>query len=354
MRKTSLFKSTEPALGFDDVLIVPNGSNVSSRKEVDLTTQLPKGFNLKIPVFSAAMDTIASPALGAVLFQYGAGFLLPKTFTLESYKFWFELFIDNDLYNPQEKGVLGVAVGIERSIEDIKELLEIGYDCILIEMPVIRMKGIENWIYKVANLVNKYNKLLAVGNVVSPEDIAWLEQIIPYGIHIVKVGYGFGGTATSRWISGLGVPTLQAVIDLNNSGCPYLILGDGGIRNPGDLAKLLVAGACGGICGTLFAGTNEAAGKEIIKNEKKLKQFRGMASIAAKRDRGDQELLFQQGSNGLVPWRGPVKIQLKRIKEGLQIAAATTGCKTLDEFKDKAQFIKVSHGVPGLIQNIEI
>jgi IMP dehydrogenase len=353
LKKKPLFKTTELALGFDDVLIVPNGSVVASRKEIDLTTKFPMGFNLQIPIFSAAMDTIASPNLGIIMFRYGAGFLLPKTFTLENYKLWFEFFAENNLYNPQQKGILGVAVGIERSIEDIKELLTIGYDCILIEMPIARMDGIENWIYNIANLVNSHNKLLAIGNVISREDVAWLQQIAADGIHMVKVGYGFGGTSTSRWTSGLGIPTLQAIIDLGND-CPYLILGDGGIRNPGDLAKVLAAGGCAGVCGTLFAGTAESAGKEIVKKEKKLKQFRGMASIAAKRDRGDKELLFQQGSSGLVPWRGPAKIQLKRIEEGLRIAVATTGCKTLDEFKNNAQFIKVSHGVPGLIQNVEM
>jgi IMP dehydrogenase len=352
MRDRSIFASNSPAIGFDDVLIVPDGSVVRSRHDVSLDTDLPLGFKLCLPLISAPMDTIASPAMGAVLLRAGAGFAVPKTLPSHLCVEWASIYHEEGLHDPSQPGLLIVAVGPERKVEDVDRILESGFDAVMVELPQVRMAGIEEWLWNLSQACSERKKLLMVGNACTERDMLWLREVLGDGLHLVKAGHGFGGAGTTRWTSGVGYPTLQAVLDLAHLPDAYPVLADGGIRYPGDAAKALAGGAVGVVCGTLLAGTDEAGGREVSRNGKRLKEFRGMASRAARHARGDEDAAHAQGSSGWVPWRGPVSVHLDRLGDGLRGAVAASGCTSLEEFRRRAQMIRLSHGVAGLVQEV--
>jgi IMP dehydrogenase len=352
MRERPLFPSESPVLGFDDVLILPDGSLVQSRHDVSLDVELPLGFRLRLPLLSAPMDTIASPAMGAALLGAGAGFCIPKTLPTDLSVEWTTRYLDDGHHDPKAGGLLVVAVGPEREENDLEDLLGSGVDALLVELPQVRMSGLEGWLRTVSEVCADFGCLMLAGNVCTERDVLWLREAVGDGLHAVKAGHGFGGPATTRWTSGLGYPTLQSVLDLAHLPDAYPVLADGGIRYPGDAAKALAAGAIACVCGTLLAGTDEAGGREVARSNKRLKEFRGMSSRAARAARGDEDGAHAQGSSGWVPWRGPVDGHLGRLRDGLRGAVAGAGCSTLEEFRRRAQFVRLSHGVAGLVQEV--
>ncbi len=70
-------KITQLGLTYDDVLLVPEASEVSPR-DVDVRTRLTRGIELNIPVVSAAMDTITESQMAIALAREGGIGILHK------------------------------------------------------------------------------------------------------------------------------------------------------------------------------------------------------------------------------------------------------------------------------------
>ncbi len=69
-------------LTFDDVLLMPGYSQVLPR-DVDITSQLTKDITLKVPLLSAAMDTVTEASLAIALAREGGLGILHKNMTIE-------------------------------------------------------------------------------------------------------------------------------------------------------------------------------------------------------------------------------------------------------------------------------
>ena len=177
----------------------------------------------------------------------------------------------------------------------------------------------------------------------------------------VKVGVGSGSICVTRVVTGSGVPQLTAIMDsaegVREYGVP--IIGDGGIRNPGDVTKALAAGASSLMVGSLFAGTEESPGPTILRDGVRYKLTRGMASLAATvdrkmRDRGsneatDAELIEEaveesvpEGVEGLIPYKGRVQEVVKQLVGGLRSGMSYSGARTIAELQRNAEFIQIT------------
>jgi IMP dehydrogenase len=174
------------------------------------------------------------------------------------------------------------------------------------------------------------------------------------GANAVKVGVGPGSICTTRIVAGVGVPQLSAIMHahtgLKGTGVP--IIGDGGIRYTGDIAKALVAGANTIMAGSLFAGTEEAPGETILLEGRKFKVYRGMGSLGAmeggSKDRYFQDVeddikkLVPEGIEGRVPFKGSVSEVMVQYLGGLRASMGYCGAPTIADLQ-KSKMVKITN-----------
>src|SRR5512136_602055 len=181
------------------------------------------------------------------------------------------------------------------------------------------------------------------------------EELIGLGVDAVKVGVGPGSICTTRVITGAGVPQITAIADVfevtRKAGVP--LIADGGIKYSGDVTKAVAAGADTVMLGNLLAGTEEAPGEVVMYQGRAYKMYRGMGSIAVMRegkstDRYQQDLqssaskLVPEGIEGQVPYKGSTMVILQMLVGGLKAGMGYAGCRTIEELKTKARFIKIT------------
>jgi IMP dehydrogenase len=179
-------------------------------------------------------------------------------------------------------------------------------------------------------------------------------ELIDAGVDGVKVGIGPGSICTTRVVTGAGVPQISAIQSCveaaRGTGVP--IISDGGVKFSGDMAKAIAAGADVVMVGSLFAGTEEAPGEVILYQGRSFKMYRGMGSIGAmregSRDRYSQEeiatesKLVPEGIEGRVPYRGTLAEMVTQLVGGLRSGMGYTGCRTIEEFKEKTRFLRIT------------
>lgn len=219
-------------------------------------------------------------------------------------------------------------------------------------------------IVKSAQEINEnINADLIVGNIATKEAA---EDLIAGDVDGLKVGIGPGSICTTRIIAGVGVPQLTAISDVADVAKEYDIpvIGDGGLRYSGDVAKAIGIGADVVMLGSLLAGTHESPGDIVIMNGRKFKQYRGMGSLGAMTggsgagtDRYFQEVkgpmkhakLVPEGVEGVVPYKGPVNEVLFQLIGGIKASMGYCGANNIKEMKEKARFIRIT--ASGMIES---
>jgi IMP dehydrogenase len=184
------------------------------------------------------------------------------------------------------------------------------------------------------------------------------KALVEAGADAVKVGIGPGSICTTRIVTGVGVPQIFAIEQvasaIKGSGVP--LIADGGVRFSGDLAKAIAAGADTVMMGGVFAGTEEAPGETILYQGRTYKSYRGMGSLGAMQqgsaDRYFQEdnagnnpntaKLVPEGIEGQVPYKGSVVAVIFQMAGGLRASMHYCGCATIDDMKNKAEFVEIS------------
>ena len=245
--------------------------------------------------------------------------------------------------------ICGAAVGIENNTLDrVGALIDASVDLIFIDTAHAHSKSVLDQI----DLIKKEypNSEIVVGNIAT-SDAA--KSLIDHGVDVLKVGIGAGSSCTTRIVAGVGVPQLTSVMDVYefSSKNNISIISDGGMRYSGDIAKSLAAGANCVMLGSLFAGTEESPGEMILWEGRSYKAYRGMGSVAAMKT-GSKDRYFQskssnkklvpEGIEGMVPFKGPVGDTVHQLLGGLKSSMGYCGSKTIEEFPEKAQFIKIT------------
>ncbi|MDG7050204.1 MAG: IMP dehydrogenase [Nitrososphaerota archaeon] len=455
-------------LTFDDVLLVPKYSNITTRSQTDLSTKLSKNISLNIPLISANMDTVTESAMAIAMAREGGIGIIHRFLTVEEeveevlkVKRSASVMIENpytispdqsakDAINyMHEKGVSGLLVvkdsklaGIlthrdvmfesqsNKLIRDImtKDVITAKPGITIIEaketlrqhriekLPLVDDNGIirglitskdithnedypnaskdkkgrplvgaavgvkgdfmerteallnadadaivvdiahghsENAINTIRNIKKAFpNCELIAGNVATARGA---EDLIKAGVDAVKVGVGSGSICITRVITGSGVPQLTAVYDCAQIGKKYEvpIISDGGTRTSGDLTKALAAGASTVMVGSLFGGTDESPGSFVMKNGKRYKIYRGMASFYAALGRKSKETgnvtvnedlndYVAEGVEAMVPYKGTVTDIIKQLAGGVRSGLSYCGAHTIPQMQQNAEFIKMS------------
>jgi IMP dehydrogenase len=248
--------------------------------------------------------------------------------------------------------LVGAAVGIKGDyLERTEALLEAGADVIVVDIAHGHSENAINTVHMIKKAFP--DSELIAGNVATGEGS---RDLIKAGVDAVKVGVGSGSICITRVVTGSGVPQLTAVIDSVKVARDYKvpIISDGGIRNSGDITKALAAGASSVMIGSLFGGTDESPGKTLVKNGKKYKMYRGMASFYASlgrkyREAGPQVVdsddlndYVPEGVEAMVPYNGSVVEIIRQMAGGLRSGLSYCGAKTIPEMQTNAEFIKIT------------
>ncbi|MCF8164347.1 MAG: IMP dehydrogenase [Sulfuritalea sp.] len=250
----------------------------------------------------------------------------------------------------QGKLRVGAAVGVGPDNDERVELLvAAGVDVIVVDTAHGHSQGVLD---RVKWVKRRFAHVEVIGGNIATADAA--KALMDHGADAVKVGIGPGSICTTRIVAGVGVPQITAISNvakaLEGTGIPCIA--DGGIRFSGDISKALAAGASSVMMGSMFAGTEEAPGEVILYQGRSYKSYRGMGSLGAMTD-GSADRYFQDASNnadklvpegieGRVPYKGSVLAILFQLVGGVRSSMGYCGCATIDELRDKAQFVEIT------------
>jgi len=245
---------------------------------------------------------------------------------------------------------VGAAVGVrDMEMRRVEAVLEAGADCIVVDIA----HGDSNLEMEMIKRIRKeFPEVQIIGGNVATAD--GTKYLIEAGVDAVKVGVGPGSICITRIVAGSGVPQLTAVMECAKAAEAYNvpIIADGGIRHPGDVAKAIAAGAASVMVGSLLAGTDESPGLVTTRKGHRYKATRGMASREANINRKQREgndvtqeeieEYVAEGVEAAVPYRGRAREVLNQLVGGLQSGMSYSGAHSLDEFRKKAIFVRVT------------
>ena len=251
-----------------------------------------------------------------------------------------------------EHGRLRVAAATGTGIDGIERaeaLFAAGLDVLVVDTAHGHSDRVIATVREIRRLSN-YTQVIG-GNVATAEGA---RALIEAGVDAVKVGIGPGSICTTRMIAGVGVPQFTAIVDTVGE-CRKFdvpVIGDGGIKFSGDLAKAIAAGADCAMLGSLFAGTDESPGEVFLYQGRSYKYYRGMGSTGAMA-RGSADRYFQQeitntlklvpeGVEGRVPHKGPVGNIVHQLIGGLRAAMGYTGNRSIAEMQRNCNFVRIT------------
>lgn len=327
-------------LSFDDVCIIPQYSEVSSRKDVDTSVQLGK-FKLDIPIISANMETVTESEMCIAMHKAGGIGALHRFMSIDENKQQYKEVIAEDC-----DCFVSIGVG-EDEKERFRALFNIGARHFIIDIAHGHSKQMFEMIDYIRFRFKEIPYIMA-GNVATPRAII---DLLRWGANAVKIGIGPGAVCLTKDVTGVTVPQFSAIYDsldyLEENSLELLkedielvrkgfFVADGGVKALGDVAKALGAGAGAVMCGRLLAPAEETPGPRVEGR----KVYRGMASKDAMlKIRDENELPTPEGMSSILTDKAvPVKEILTNIKGALQSAFSYSNAHNLDEFQINVQF----------------
>lgn len=326
------------ALTFDDILLVPQESNIRP-EQISFTTRFTKNITLSLPVSSAIMDTVTEADMAIAMAKEGGIGIIHRNCAIEKQ-------VQMVKRAKKAAGALPVGAGIgPNDMERAKALDKAGADVIVFDCAHAH----KQFIIENAKTLKKSLKAdIVIGNIATAKAA---KDLVPYA-DALKVGIGPGSICTTRIISGVGVPQLTAIMEVSKIAKPkdIPVIADGGIRYSGDIVKALAAGAESVMLGSMLAGTKEAPGKIAVVKGKRCKQYRGMGSESAMKqgsaDRYSQtkqaKKFVPEGVEALTPYKGPVADVLFQIQGGLRAGMGYVGAGTIQELHGRAEFVQIT------------
>ena len=317
------------ALTYNDVLLVPQYSDIRSRVEVD-TSSFLGDIEFEIPIIASPMDTISESHMGSAMWAHGGLAIVHRYNSIEE-----QFDIVADISNGGFRTV-GAAIGTSGDYLERAAAL-VANDAQILCVDVAHGHHILMKEALRALRVTFGNKVhIMAGNVATLEGY---NDLVDWGADSVRCNIGGGSICSTRVQTGHGLPGLQTILDCAQSDRGVPIIADGGLRTSGDIVKALAAGADFVMLGSLLAGTDETPGDIINTPTGKVKAYRGMASADAQVDwRGKTASL--EGIATTVPCKGPVADILDDLTRGIRSGLSYSGARTIPELQAKARFIR--------------
>jgi IMP dehydrogenase len=325
-----MYKQFQLVPTYQDMLLVPQYSDIQSRSEVSVQTTLGDDFILDLPIISSPMDTVTEEEMLVAMAEAGGLGIVHRYNTIDEQS---KIIAATRWRSPG--GPIGAAIGVTGDfLERAQEAVTSGANLICLDIAHghhIRMKEA----LRLITATLPTDVLIMAGNVATLEGI---DALADWGANAVRCNIGGGSICSTRVQTGHGMPGLGTIFECAKTSKDVTIIADGGIRTSGDMVKALAAGADAVMCGSFLSGTTETPGQVYPTSNGKFKEYRGMASRKAQIGwRGKSS--SPEGVVSKVPYRGPVADILADARGGLASGLSYTGARTLTELRSKAKWI---------------
>ena len=323
-------------VSYDDVLLVPGYSDIRSRAEIDISTNLGKGLQIDLPIISSPMDTISEGPMAAAMSLAGGISVIHRYNTIAAQARIITMTQDVTRYRNGTFKV-GAAVGISDDyLKRAKILHSVGVDFLCIDVAhghhIMMKEAIETLRKEFGADIH-----IMAGNVAT---LSGLNDLADWGADSVRCNIGGGSICSTRVQTGHGLPGLETIFECAKTDRNVKIIADGGIKTSGDIVKALAAGADAVMAGSLLAGTDETPGTVMEdKSGNRWKIYRGMASKEAQIGWRGKYSSFE-GVSTTIPYRGPVSKVLNDLERGIRSGFSYTGARKLSELHAKAKFVR--------------
>ena len=314
------------AVTYDDMLLVPQYSDITSRSEVDITSCLGHR-EFTLPIIASPMDTVSEIDMAIAMNQAGGLAVLHR----------YNSITEQQAMAKQVNGQVAAAIGVTGDyLERAEALLAAGTDILCIDVA----HGHHSLVKKaLETLRNEYDNdiYIIAGNVCTLEGI---NDVSDWGADAVRCNIGGGSICSTRIVTGHGLPGLQTIFDCARTDRDVKIIADGGIKTSGDIVKALAAGADFVMCGSLLAGTEESPGQAIsLPNGSRMKEYRGMASKDAQLN-WRKKTSTPEGVASYIPYKGSVQEILQDLEGGIKSGLSYTGARNLEELRRKVEWAR--------------
>jgi IMP dehydrogenase len=319
--------TNKTALSFDDIMLVPQYSDIEHRSDISLHTTIGvyHPISLITPIISAPMDTVSESEMCVALEEVYAYGSIHRYMSIEE-----QLYIADKLLSQHYSPFFAIGATGEY-IKHAIALMSKGVNKFIIDTA----NGHSKIAIEAVQELRQFPIHIMAGNVSTWEGFKRLSDA---GADSIRVGIGGGAACTTRTVTGHGIPTLASIMDIasRRGKKDASIIADGGIRNSGDMVKAFAAGADAVMLGSLLAGHAECP----VASTNGFMEFRGMASEEAQKHRG--RLSVVEGLSTKVKYKGSVKDTLTTLRNGLLSGCSYAGVSRLEDLKDEALFIRVS------------
>lgn len=323
-------------LSFNDVTLVPRYSPLVSRSEADLSTKVA-GLSLRIPIIAANMSSVCETDMAIAVGQIGGlGIIHRMCSPVQQCKMLSDVKLKNS-------GIpVGFSIGIGEDWRERMAYCKAYADIACLDIAHAHHK-------RVIEILHQYFKIyknfpIIIGQICTVSAVRDLLAIIPEQFHqfvAFKTSIGGGSLCTTRIKTGFGIPTLQSIMNIAELFPNISLIGDGGIKDSGDIVKSLAAGADAVMLGSLLAGTEEAPGSIVKTQDKLYKAYRGSASFGDKVLRGD-ETNNVEGEESLVQYKGPVQGIIKKLLDGVRSGFSYGGATNIRELQENVEFQEIT------------
>ena len=326
-------------LSYDDVLLKPQYSDIRSRNEVSLHTDLGNNLHLSLPILSSPMDTISEGAMAIAMMESGGTAVVHRYNTVEEQCRIIKASASahkNRLSTSSREMNIGAAIGVSGDyLERATAARKAGATFICVDIAHGHHIMMKEALSNLRESLGLSYHIMA-GNVATLDGI---NALADWGANSVRCNIGGGSICSTRIQTGHGMPGFQTIIECAKTDRDVSIIADGGIKTPGDMVKALAAGADGVMCGSVFSGTDQTPGKIFEERDgTRWKMYRGMASKEAQLSwRGKYS--SHEGVSARVPYRGSVTKLLEDMERGIRSGLSYSGARSITELQTAADFV---------------
>lgn len=336
-----MINNFQTGLCYDDVLLVPKYSEITSRADIDLTVELSKGISVKFPLVPSNMLTICEKEMATFIASQGGMAIIHRFMDADSQLKLAEEFRE---ISPDENGkmvdwlkFIGFSIGVKKEdYEMVDEFVKRGVKILCID---VAHGDSKLTIDLVKHIAKKYPDVFLIAGNVAAGDGA--ERLWNAGADVVKAGIGGGSLCTTRIETGNGIPTLTTLMDVHdmriklqnrNPERKLFIMSDGGAKNAGDCVKALCFTDLI-MTGNIFAACDQTPGEKLIIDGKAYKSYVGSSTHKANRI---------EGVSALAHCKGPALPILTKISEGIQSGCSYQGVDNLINLKRDPKFVRIT------------
>lgn len=321
------------ALTYDDIQLIPAYSEISSRKLIDLKTNVTSRYGLLQPLVASPMDTVCDSQMAIAMMRLGGLGVIHRFMSIDEQ---YSQVMEVNAFRSDGGHQLPIAAAVGANgdyLERAKTLIYGGANIILIDVAHGHHKNVKEAIEKIKSIDSSVDVI--AGNIAT---VKAAEDLTDWGADGLRVGIGGGSLCTTRVKTGFGVPNVTCLETICGI-AKVPVMADGGIRSSGDIAKALALGASTVMIGSLIAGTEEAPGSIIEKPVGLYKRYRGAASLETKMAHG-QETRNVEGESAVIPYKGGVKYIIENLLDGVKSALSYSGSDCLANFKP--EYIRIT------------